>query len=644
MKLLLVSLLLMFSTLSLAQEPLIDTVRTLEEIVISGKRLERFSAGLQVKSLERRDYGNFPGILLSDLLVSRSIHFIKSYGGSGLATISMRGTATQHTGIYWNGFNINPPNIGMADLSLLPVFLFNRIDLVSGGSSALFGNGTIGGSIHLNSQNGFKGNNLKLALSIGSYKDRLVALKSDYKLLKAQLSSSVWYNSAANDFVYVNHAKFGRPKERLENADATHIGFLQEFHLPLNSRQYINAGFWYQQREAGIPPSMTMLSSVARQSDKILRGYAQWSHETTKIHYTLKSAYSHDFLEYTDKAIGLKSEIGVGAWTNDGEVMFKVSPKTQLTSGISFQQFRAEVEAYQSIVTPYQFSVFMLATHEFPELKWTTTAGARKEYNSDFTDVPPALSLGWKGRLSKSLEGRINLSTNYRMPTLNDRYWQPGGNPDLKAESGFNMEAGINFGFEKEKTRLAMSATFYNNRVNNWIAWLPGSYNYWSPENITTVFIYGSEANIHFTYNANKFRHEAGLNWAAAKSIYGAKSFSESKGKPQLIYTPVHTASAYYTATSGNWSFQYLHKLVGTRFTDRANTNQLPAFHTIDISLARKTDLSKHVLTINASIKNLTGHAYQVIEYRPMPGRTFNVSLILDFIFKDKLTTETILQ
>jgi vitamin B12 transporter len=641
MKVFLVSLLLLFATFSLAQEPLVDTVHTLGEVVISGKRLERFSAGLDVKSLQREDYGNFPGILLSDLLVSRSIHFIKSYGGSGLATISMRGTATQHTGIYWNGFNINPPNIGMADLSLLPVFLFNRVDLVSGGSSALFGNGTIGGSIHLNSQNGYKQNNLKLALSIGSNNDRLVAMKSDYKLLKTQLSTSIWYNSAANDFVYVNHAKFGRPKERLENADATHIGLLQEIHFPLNSRQHINAGFWYQQREAGIPPSMTMLSSVARQSDEIIRGYAQWSLETTKIHYSLKSAYSHDFLEYADKAIGLSSEIGVGTWTNDGELIFKLSPKTQLTSGISYQHFRAEVEAYQSMMKPYQFSVFLLATCEFPELNWMTTAGARKEFNSDFNNVPPALSIGWKGRLNKLLEGRINFSTNYRLPTLNDRYWQPGGNPDLKAESGFNMETGLDAGFEKEKTRLAMSATFFNNRVNNWIAWLPGPNNYWSPENITTVFIYGTEANIQFTLNANNLRHEAGLNWAATKSIYGAKSFSESKGKPQLIYTPVHMASASYVATSGNWSLQYLHKLVGSRFTDRANINQLPAFHTIDISLARKLGLSKNQLTINATIKNITGHAYQVIEYRPMPGRTFNVSLILDLAFKEKLSTKT---
>lgn len=641
MKVFLISLLLMLVTLSLAQEPVTDTIHTLGEVVISGKRLERISAGLQVKSFTREDYKHFPGILLSDLLVTRSINFIKSYGGSGLATISMRGTATQHTGIYWNGFNINPPNIGMADLSLLPVFLFNQIDLVSGGSSALFGNGSIGGSIHLNSQNGYKQNNLKIALSYGQYKDRLLTMKSDYRLLKAHLSSSVWFNSAANDFVFVNHAKYGRPKERLDNADAAHMGFLQEIHFPLNSRQHITAGFWYQHREAGIPPSMTMLGSVARQADKILRGYAQWSHETGKIHYTLKSAYSHDFLEYTDKAIGLRSEIGVGAWTSDGEAMFKVSPKMQVITGISYQQFRANVEAYQEIATPYQLSAFLLSTQEFPDLKWTVTAGARKEYNSDFNAVPPALSLGWKGRLSKSLEGRINISSNYRMPTLNDRYWQPGGNPDLKAESGFNMEAGVDFGFEKEKARLAFAATIYNNRVHNWIAWLPGPSNYWSPENITTVFIYGSEANIHFTLNANKFRHETGLNWAATRSIYGAKSFSESKGKPQLIYTPVHTASASYAAFSGNWSFQYLHKLVGTRFTDRANTNQLPAFHTIDISLARKIGLSKHLLTINASIKNLTGHAYQVIEYRPMPGRTFNVSLILDLKFKEKLTIKS---
>ena len=41
------------------------------------------------------------------------------------------------------------------------------------------------------------------------------------------------------------------------------------------------------------------------------------------------------------------------------------------------------------------------------------------------------------------ISGRVNFSRNFRAPTLNERYWQPGGNPDLEPEESYNIEAGI---------------------------------------------------------------------------------------------------------------------------------------------------------------------------------------------------------
>jgi iron complex outermembrane receptor protein len=624
-----------------SQEQSSDTAHVLSEVVVSARRLDRFSAGLQVKSLDKISFEEYPSILLSEFLATQSPYFIKTYGAGGLATISMRGTASQHTAIYWNGFNINPPNIDMADLSMLPLFLFNRIDLVSGGGSTLFGNGSIGGSIHLNSQNGYKENKLRIASSLGQYNDRLLALTSDYRISNLHLSTSAWYNAAENDFIFVNTAKANNPKERLSNADVMQLGFMQEAHLPLSAGHHLKAGFWYQEREAGIPPAMTMLRSHARQHDRMIRGYAQWNLEKGNLGYSLKSGYNSDYLHYTDTLIGLDSEIRVGSWLSEAEFNINISQRTQLTSGVNFELHNAKVDAYTGQVNPGQFSLFVLATHAFPELKWVLTAGARKEFHSDFESIPPALSLGWRGRLIEQLSGRFNLSANYRTPTLNDRYWNPGGNPGLLAETSLNAEAGLDLEVENEKLGAVFSATVYNNRISNWITWLPTEFNYWSPENISAVMTYGLESRINASYAAGKFTHRIEIAYANTKSLYGAKSFRDISYHPQLIYTPVHTASLSYSASLGRWSIQYFHKLTGPRFTDRANTNQLPAFHTADISLSRKVTISKSRFIVNASVKNLTNHAYQVIQYRPMPGRTFNISLIFDQFFQKQSTTKT---
>lgn len=626
------------------QEPVSDSVRILSEVVVSARRIERFSAGLQVRSLEKKTFENYPSSLLSDFLSRQHTHFIKTYGTGGLSTISMRGTASQHTAIYWNGFSINPPNIYMADLSMLPLFLFNRVDLVSGGSSTLFGNGSIGGSIHLNSQNGHRGNKLRVALSVGQFRDRLIAVKSDYKVRKFLLSTSIWLNDAENDFVFINLAKAGKPEERLSNADALQMGLLQELHFPISSHEHLRAGIWFQKREAGIPPTMTMQSSHARQLDRMLRAYLQWNLEKDGFAYSLKTAYNNDFINYEDSLINLDSEIRVSSWISEAELILQILPNTSISSGVNFQLNNAKVDAYLGQVDSKQFSMFMLAKHNLPDLNWVFTAGARKEFHNNFESVPTAISLGWSGRLINILSGRINLSSNYRTPTLNDLYWNPGGNPDLLAESSLNAEAGVDLILKNERWALDFAATVFSSRIKNWITWLPASLNYWSPENIEDVMTYGFEAKAEYSFRLERFIQKFETAYSNTKSLYGETALHNPGVKPQLIYTPVHTASLSYTLRMGTWSIQYFHKLTGSRFTDRANTNKLPAFHTADFSLTRKVSFFKSSITINAMIKNLTNHAYQVIQYRPMPGRSFHISLIFDQLFQKQLQTNTKLQ
>lgn len=614
-----------------ATEPQADTTKILSEVVITGKRYERFGAGLHSQTILIESQRQFPGILLSDLLAIRTNIFIKSYGAGGLASLSMRGTAPQHTAVYWNGFSINPPNIQMADASLLPLFLFNRIDLVSGGSGTLSGNGAIGGSIMLNSQNGFGRKNLRLAFSASQYSNHLAAAKANYHTGSLSFSTTVWFNKNRNDYRYVNTTKFNRPVERLSNADATQVGFLQEISYKIRNNQFIKSGFWFQEREAGVPPAMTVSKSYARQLDRLVRTYAQWTLEKRKAHYSVKSGYTHDFLNYTDSLISLDSKIRAGNLTTEAEITLQLSSKTQLIAGCIRQLYHAVTNNYIDSANPKRTAIFLLVSHEFSKLNWMMTAGMRKEFTSDFRDIPPALSLGWKGKLSNSLTGRTNASTNYRIPTLNDRYWQPGGNPELKPETGINAELGIDYLFIAEKIRLNISNTLFTGWIRNWIIWFPSDQGYWKPENASRVLLLGYETHLDFSYLTKSITHQVGLGYSLTRSLDGADSYNQIKTAPQLIYTPVHQVSLTYSAKFGKWMLVYSHKFTGSRYTDKLNSNELPAYHTADVSLARTFKIAETELVINASVKNLTNHAYQVIEYRVMPGRTFQISAIFDF-------------
>jgi|LSQX01.3.fsa_nt_gb iron complex outermembrane receptor protein len=614
-----------------------DTVMELNEVVISAKRIQQYSAGLKVQSLNLGDLRKMPGLKLSDVLSAHSGHFVKTYGAGGLATLGIRGTAPQHTAVFWNGFNINPPNIAMADISMLPLFLFNNIELVSGGSSTITGSGAIGGSILLNSQNGINKNQLSLATQFGQYGDKLTALKAAFSKSRFGFSTAVWFNSSENNFKYENIAKYGKPVERLTNADAIQFGLLQEAFLKISDKHNLKAGFWMQEREAGIPPSMTMAKSIARQLDRMLRGYLQWNIEHEKTKYLFKSGYHYDFLNYIDSLIDLRSEIHVGIWNNEANVNTVIAGNIHLTAGAVYQLHHARTENYTENKDPQHFSVFMLATRTIPELHWTFSLGARKEYASDHSGIPPALSLGWKGKIAGMIDGRMNISSNYRIPTLNDRFWVTGGNPDLKAETSINFESGADFTFRKKNTTGSYSITIYANKIKNWITWLPADNFYWKPENIGSVIIIGFENSLKLEHHTPLLLYRFELSWNAGKSLYEASSFKDIKHKPQLIYTPVHNAVFSASITYRSWELQMINKITGSRFTDRTNTNKLPAYYTGNFNLAKRFKMKRSALIVNATVNNFTNHAYQVIEYRPMPGRTFHLSLIFDLLF-DKVS------
>ena len=57
---------------------------------------------------------------------------------------------------------------------------------------------------------------------------------------------------------------------------------------------------------------------------------------------------------------------------------------------------------------------------------------------------------------------KASVSRNFRFPTLNDLYFLPGGNPDLKNETGVQYEAGLSFATGKEGSwSLSGSASWY---------------------------------------------------------------------------------------------------------------------------------------------------------------------------------------
>ena len=147
-----------------------DDTLQIHEVEISASREKLFSAGSKSTEIDSVTKMNYITSNLSELLCENSTAFIKTYGSGGIATISFRGTEARHTSVLWNGFNINSPTLGLCDFALVPVNFSDKINLVHGSTSSLYGTSAIGGIIDLqNTPDFFSGVKINYTGSAGSF-------------------------------------------------------------------------------------------------------------------------------------------------------------------------------------------------------------------------------------------------------------------------------------------------------------------------------------------------------------------------------------------------------------------------------------------------------------------------------------------
>ena len=67
-----------------------------------------------------------------------------------------------------------------------------------------------------------------------------------------------------------------------------------------------------------------------------------------------------------------------------------------------------------------------------------------------------------------NIVAKASISRNYRFPTLNDLYFLPGGNPDLKSEHGFTYDVGVSFSVGKENVyALSGGINWFDSHIND---------------------------------------------------------------------------------------------------------------------------------------------------------------------------------
>lgn len=599
-----------------------DTI-SLAEVAVFAPSIERFAQGQKVYVLDKTTLETYKGRSLGDLLQEQTGIFVRQYGAGMLASPTLRGTSAGHTAVFWNGIPINSSSLGQSDFSILPIQAIDQASIQYGNSGALVGNEAIGGSIHLLTQPIFgKGFSASFSQQIGSFGLRNTSIRTDYSTKKFSSQTRIYKETAQNNFKYKDLGRIGTPIIRQTHAAFGQQGIVQDLAWNLSTKSQIKSSLWWNKSEREIQP---LMGSATRdlQDDESLRATIDYFYFAPKSTLLVKTGIVRDQQRFNQIQNITTQSILSADWDHEYNTYwtFKIGARATYAIG-ELSTYRAEdqrLELYQS-------------TRFLPSEKLSFAINLRQLfYDRASAPFAPSIGMDWKiwETQNQTLELKASSGKGFKVPTLNDRFWIPGGNINLIPEESISGEIGVNWN-KKSKINLVQNLNYYRMQVQNWIIWTPAG-TFWSPQNIREVSNQGIEYEGKINGKTREWIWESSVSYTFAKAIATQESpLNESAIGQQLPYTPRHQAQARLSGQKEGWTGFLSGFYVGERSITAGSTRPLPAFQIWNVGIGyQKLQLGKFKLPINIQILNVLHTNYQVLYLRAMPGRTYQVNLTI---------------
>jgi outer membrane cobalamin receptor len=619
---------MLLSGLSIAQQKEKDLHQDLKEVRIVASRKNFYSEDVRITRIDTLLRKQNSTLNLGQLLTMTTPVMVKSYGSTGsLSSISLRGSGSNHTSVNWNGFPLNSLTLGSQDLSAVDGGLMQDVSLSYGASGSLHGSGTFGGSVELNNSTDWKRKKeVSLNAELGSFGHRRFGTQVALGDEKMQYLLNAFSLQADNDFPYTDEILVN-PNQHRKHNEVENRAIVQNFFLKLPHAQQLEVGAWYQFKDKNLPLIMgANKAPKENQKDESFRTYLKYSKRFNQSSLVVKTAWFDDFQKYVSEE--LVSEFKTKRLYGDVNYRYYLSNSIVFDVGGVYQYSNADVTAYGRTIEEHSASV--VAALKYSRKHWVLNASARKEYNSN-ENPKPLYSLGvrydiFPGKLSF----RSNLSTKFRIPTFNEKYWQPGGNPDLIPEEGWSAEAGFQGGFlKKEKQELNWNLTAYHSRIKNFIQWVYSSeIGDYTPVATDEVLARGVEMDL-------SFRKELGnWKWIARADYTYTKSTNQngvSTNDRQLIYVPEQQGKLFLSLFYAKTWISFQHSYKGEMYYSKNDDRKLDAYWVSDIYVGQGVKLFGFDSELQFRVQNLWDKEYQVVKSYPMPGRAYYVSYNIKF-------------
>lgn len=573
---------------------------TLPETVVTATRVATRADELvsDLKVIDRAQIEASTARTLPELLARTAGVQMSSNGGRGkTSSVFIRGNENRHTILMVDGVRLGSATAGTPSWENIPVEMIERIEVLKGPASALYGSDAVGGVVQIFTRKGAQGFHPYANLTAGSQR---------------HWSAGAGVSAGGGPLTYSLGVQ--RLRERGFSATQPYVAFGYNGDVDPFWQDSVNGSVRYAfnndwSADAGLlysdgiswfddGPGFNARSAVRALTahvgvkGRLLPG---WQSE-------LRVAQGNDTSNTIEASFpgAFKTEQTQWIWQND-----VTTPVGVVMAGLERREQDVSATTTYAVTSRTIDSAFAGLNGSAGDHSWQFNV--RRDRNSQFGDADTGF-VGYGYRFTPSWRVHASHGNSFVAPSFNQLYFPGFGNPDLKPEHGKNTDVGLAYTRGDHEVKLVR----FDNRVKDLIVNV-GTPTGLRPMNVQRARIEGWSLGYDGRFGALDLN--GAFEWLNPRNESTGRQL-QRRAKRQLTL-----ASGY---RMGDWRFggSLLH--VGERFDDTRNTRRLPGYTTLDVYTDWQLDKD---WSLQAKINNLTDKQYETAFGYNQPRRAFYLTL-----------------
>jgi len=533
---------------------------------------------------------------------------VQSGGPGKESSVLIRGGNSGHTLVMIDGVQVNSPTLGSYNFADLTVDNIERVEIIRGPQSTLYGSDAMAGVINIITKKGKGAPKITVSAEAGSFSTYREAVSISGGSDKNTFSIS--FSRVDTDGISVASEKNGNTEDDgyKNTTAAARLGYRlsENIDLDLTLRS---------------TDSKNDLDAVGAddlnytQESKSLLASASVNHTVSDIwDHSLQISLTDEGLEYKDPDTSWNNaEIDARIETADWQHNLSLLDDTNtLTFGYEYEKQEGSNNSASFDNSIYNSAFYLQDQMSFYNDDLNLSAGLRNDDHSRFGDkttyrLAASYLFATSGTRVKGSWGR-----GFKAPTLNDLFyqdpWGSRGNPDLQSEESKGFDIGVEQPFSD--AGLTISATYFQSDYDNlidWVEYAPWAY---EPQNIADSGVKGWEFGL-------EAKPAAGAYIKASFTI--TKTEDKSTGK-ELARRPENKGSLSLGWQPEKASIDLTVNYAGQRWSDSKNTEKLDSYTKADLALACKIT---NIVTLFGRVENLTDEEYEEVKGYQTPGQSY---------------------